>query len=482
MGMDRPGQCYIQTRVSERRQSRLWSLRTKVGVLAAIFLMIGSGGAGTVAYRQMTELTHDAGLEHARAVLDALAIPAAVAIATRDYTKLDNFVAELGHQRSKDILLLVVVDREGRLMATSGTGMVGKEITSFEPEFIDSALRSHDVWFEFGPDRYQPEWLEMAKPVEQGQRWGTLMARFSLERYSTRLGMMADSAIGLTVVAALIGWVLAILALSRMVLGPTRELADMATRIGEGQLGVRSLLGDRQDEIGELSQALNLMAAKLTVYTTGLEDAVRERTHALEKANRELEELATTDGLTGLRNFRFFRSTLEFELRRGQRHPHKLALCMIDIDHFKLFNDAHGHQAGDDVLRRVGQLLQHNLRATDVVSRYGGEEFTIILLDTSAEEAFATARKVAEIIRREPFEGEESSQPGGRLTISIGIAAFPDDAADPNTLVRCADLALYEAKRSGRDCVVRYAIDIPQHTGVTSDVSAASPPLGPEDA
>jgi diguanylate cyclase (GGDEF)-like protein len=260
-----------------------------------------------------------------------------------------------------------------------------------------------------------------------------------------------------------------------MVLGPTRELADMAKRIGEGQLGVRSLLGDRKDEIGELSQALNHMAAKLRVYTSELEAAVRERTGELESANRELEKLATTDGLTGLKNYRFFRNTLEFELRRGQRHPHKLSLCMIDIDHFKKFNDTHGHLAGDDILKRISQLMQHNLRSTDVVARYGGEEFAIILLDTAGDEAFLTAQKIAEIVRREPFEGTEHL-PLGKLTISIGVAAHPDDAADPNALIRNADLALYEAKRRGRDRVVRYSADLPQHTGVTSDVTAAEPP------
>jgi diguanylate cyclase (GGDEF)-like protein len=446
-----------------------------MGVLVAVFLTIGSASAGTVAYRQMTELTHDAGLEHARAVLDALAIPAAVAIATHDYTKLDNFVAELERARARDILLMVVVDREGRLLATSGTGMVGKEITSFDAAFTEAALRSRDVWFQFGPDPLDPAYVDVSKPIKQGQRWGTLMARFSLERFSMRLDMLAESAIALTVVAAILGWMLAIFVLSRMVLGPTRELAEMATRIGEGQLGARSLLGDRHDEIGELSQALNVMASKLRVYTSELESAVRERTSELESANRELEKLATTDGLTGLKNFRFFRATLDFELRRGQRRPHELSLCMVDIDHFKQFNDAFGHPAGDEVLKRVASLLQDNLRSTDVVARYGGEEFAIILLDTAGDDAFVTAQKLAEVVRREPFEGAEQ-QPGGKLTISIGVAAHPDDAGDPNSLIRHADLALYEAKRRGRDRVVRYTVDLPQHTGVTSDVTASEPP------
>src|SRR5687767_11607011 len=122
------GAMLYRVQVRERARKGI-SLRTKIGVLVAVFLMIGSASAGTVAYRQMTELTHEAGLEHARAVLDALAIPAAVAIATHDYTKLDNFIAELERARGRDILLMIVVDREGRLLATSGTGIVGRETT-----------------------------------------------------------------------------------------------------------------------------------------------------------------------------------------------------------------------------------------------------------------------------------------------------------------------------------------------------------------
>lgn len=445
-----------------------------MGILVAIFLAIGAGGAGTIAHRQMTELTHEAGLEHARAVLDALSVPAAVAIATNDYTKLDNFVAELRRQRASDILLLVVVDHEGRLLATSGTGMVGKEIDAFEPGFTERALTAADVHFQFGPDPYAPAYLDLAKPISQGPRWGTLMARFSLARFSLRLEKLASSSIALTIVAALLGWALAIFVLSRMVLGPTRELAEMAQRIGGGDLGVRSHHGSRHDEIGDLSKSLNSMAARLSVYTNELEDAVRARTAELEQANVELKRLATTDGLTGLRNHRFFKNTLDFEVKRGRRHPHKLALCMMDIDHFKQFNDTHGHQAGDEVLRKVGKILQDNLRSTDVVARYGGEEFAIILLDTSAEEAFTTANKVVDLVRRAEFEGQEL-QPVGRLTISAGIAGFPDDADEAAPLIRCADLALYEAKRRGRDCVVRYTVEIPQHTGNTSDVTAAAP-------
>jgi diguanylate cyclase (GGDEF)-like protein len=455
--------------VERSRFRRGLALRTKMGIVVAIFLAIGAGTAGTIAYRQMTELTHETALEHGRAILDACAIPAVVAIATHDYTRLDNYVAELQRSRDADVLLLVVVDHDGKLMATSDVGMVGNESDAFSVEFTARALAASDVWFAFGPG-----YLDISKPLIQGQRWGTLMARISTTRLIARLDSLEESSVLVTFLAAIAGWIVAIFGLSRMVLAPTRDLAAMAHRIGDGELDIRSHYGDRHDEIGELSQSLNIMAAKLSVYTTRLEDAVRARTNELEAANRELQRLATTDGLTGVRNHRFFQTTLDFEIRRGQRHPHKIAMCMIDIDHFKIYNDTHGHPAGDDVLRKVASLLEKNLRSTDVLARYGGEEFAVILLDTTASEAFTTGNKLADVIRREPFEGQEL-QPGGKLTISVGVAAFPDDATDARDLVRCADLALYEAKRRGRDSVVRYAIDIPQHTGKTSDITAAAP-------
>jgi diguanylate cyclase (GGDEF)-like protein len=222
------------------------------------------------------------------------------------------------------------------------------------------------------------------------------------------------------------------------------------------------------------------MADRLKVYTTGLEIAVRERTRELEEANEELARLATTDGLTGLRNHRYFRSTLEFELKRGARRPHLLALCMIDIDHFKKYNDTYGHPAGDEVLKHVGRILSESLRSTDVVARYGGEEFAVILLDTSPEEGFRTAQKIVTLFREEKFDGE-SALPNGKLTVSAGIASFPDDADSAGGLIRCADLALYEAKRRGRNDAVRYSVEIPQHTGQTADAQAATPLRSKDD-
>ncbi|MCB9651302.1 MAG: diguanylate cyclase [Deltaproteobacteria bacterium] len=429
-------------------------LRVEVGVLVAVISVVASAGAGILAYRQMAELTDQAGIIHATAVLDALSAPAAVAIAAHDFPKLDNFVAELVAQRSTDVLFMEVVDPDGRVLATSQTGMVGVQEGRFEEGFMTHALDAQGTYFAFGPDREAPRYLDVAKPVILGQRWGTLVARFSLEPFSDRLVMLKRTVIALAALSALLGWVVTIVLLERVVVRPVRKLASMARRLGEGELDIRTAY-QRRDEIGELGMSLNTMARRLERYTTGLEGAVRERTADLEAANQELKRLATTDGLTGLRNHRFFQDTLEFELKRASRHPHPLTLCMLDVDHFKTLNDTHGHPVGDEALRTLARALERRLRATDIVARYGGEEFAIVLLDTDAAGGLAFAETLAEVVRETDFPGAET-QPLGRLSVSIGVATFPSDAADRAQLIRRADAALYEAKRQGRDRVVRW--------------------------
>jgi diguanylate cyclase (GGDEF)-like protein len=126
---------------------------------------------------------------------------------------------------------------------------------------------------------------------------------------------------------------------------------------------------------------------------------------------------------------------------------------MIDVDHFKAYNDTHGHPAGDKVLKRIADIMKEALRTTDVVARYGGEEFAILLVDTPLSYAARVADKVRTAIRSETFEGANRSQPSGRMTISIGMAGWPIHGKSPVALVEAADKALYDAKHAGRDQV-----------------------------
>ncbi len=238
----------------------------------------------------------------------------------------------------------------------------------------------------------------------------------------------------------------------------------MAVMMGVAGYFLATRLGSRGVHLAGMGE--------VSSYTRGLEAAVNERTAELEAANKELQRLATTDGLTGLLNHRAFQEVLAFELLRAQRHPRSLVLCMLDIDHFKTFNDGLGHPAGDEVLRSVAKLLEERLRAIDIVARYGGEEFAIILLDSSAEDGLRTANKIRDVFRDRPFPGEEN-QPSGKLTVSVGVAAYPEHAQTQPELIEMADIALYEAKRRGRDQAVCYQPGIPPRTR-TGDLDGRS--------
>jgi diguanylate cyclase (GGDEF)-like protein len=187
-----------------------------------------------------------------------------------------------------------------------------------------------------------------------------------------------------------------------------------------------------------------------------LEAKVHERTHELAEANSRLAQLAVTDGLTGLYNHRHFHERLQLETERSGRNGLPLSLLMIDVDHFKHYNDQHGHPAGDEVLRQLARLLADGRRANDVVARYGGEEFSIILVETNKFTAAKLAERLRERVATHPFPAS-SAQPGGSMSMSVGVATFPDDAVDAVSLVRAADDSLYAAKRAGRNRVVMAA-------------------------
>jgi diguanylate cyclase (GGDEF)-like protein len=202
----------------------------------------------------------------------------------------------------------------------------------------------------------------------------------------------------------------------------------------------------------QLLEDLQHKNLELAMLNQSLEAKVGERTAALERLNQRLEKLAITDGLTGLHNHRFFHERLALEVERCQRSGRDVSLVMIDVDHFKLYNDNHGHPAGDEVLRSMGTLLAAGRRANDIVARYGGEEFGLLLVDTPKGQAAEVAERLRQRIAGYAFANREL-QPGGRLTISAGVAAFGDDADSAAALLEAADAALYAAKRAGRNRV-----------------------------
>lgn len=164
-------------------------------------------------------------------------------------------------------------------------------------------------------------------------------------------------------------------------------------------------------------------------------------------------ELAYVDSLTRILNRRYFDQRFLKEIGRAQRYEREMSLLMIDIDHFKKYNDYLGHIAGDNALRQVAVMLEKKLRKADVVCRYGGEEFVVILPEIGAEAAGKVAEKLRKAVLLFDFPGEDKL-PSGKLTISIGVAAFPQNGKNAADVLLHADQALYQAKESGRNQVI----------------------------
>jgi len=202
---------------------------------------------------------------------------------------------------------------------------------------------------------------------------------------------------------------------------------------------------------------LVLLAFVSTVVVTGLVlGAVStERGRAIEELARALsglQEQAITDPLTGLYNRRYLWEFLRREWARVKRKESSLAIIMIDLDHFKRVNDTRGHEAGDFLLAAVSRLLKAQVRSSDIVCRYGGEEFALVLPDASLESALIRAERIRAAIKSLALA--HGNVPLGAITASLGVALFPDHADDPDSLLRAADEALYEAKGAGRDRTV----------------------------
>jgi diguanylate cyclase (GGDEF)-like protein len=248
----------------------------------------------------------------------------------------------------------------------------------------------------------------------------------------------------------------------RFVAKPFRPLELLG--IVRGAVRERSLQEENERillELKEKNQLLEKALGEVQDHERKLAEEVKLRTAELRNAVAALEELALRDGLTGLYNHRFFQEALDAELARSSRHSHRAALVFLDVDHFKNYNDLHGHPKGDELLIQLAKILTNTGsdpeirirgRVSDIAARYGGEEFVLILPESDKAGGMIRAERLRAQVADFPFEGA-TGQPGGRVTVSIGVAAFPEDAITKQALIEAADQALLLAKREGRNRV-----------------------------
>ena len=223
---------------------------------------------------------------------------------------------------------------------------------------------------------------------------------------------------------------------------PLERLTTGAAEVANGDLDVD--LPAAKGEVGDLTAVFNHMVERLRLGRQEL-DAMNER---LLNQNEELARLSTVDALTGLHNRRFLTQRLSDELLRSYREKCSFTVLMADVDEFKKYNDAFGHPAGDEVLKKVATILLGSTRAVDCTARYGGEEFAVLLADTVGEGALQVAERIRARVAAEEF-------PGRKITISIGMAEFPVHGHTADAVISRADEALYAAKRGGRNRIER---------------------------
>lgn len=250
--------------------------------------------------------------------------------------------------------------------------------------------------------------------------------------------------IGLT--AALLASALAWMA-ARRLSEDLYALADAASAVEADQPGSDIPAMHSNREVRQLSQALGRMTHRLLAAREAMEEKVRLRTLELEAANRALDLQARTDALTGLLNRRGFETQMAFALALARRSTRPLSLIAVDVDHFKRVNDTYGHEAGDEVLRRLARTLEMRLRGSDVIARLGGEEFVALLPDTDLEGAQAIAQALVTAI------AQQQDPVVGIITVSAGVASMRGAQDSGSALLRRGDMALYEAKGQGRNRV-----------------------------
>jgi diguanylate cyclase (GGDEF)-like protein len=442
-----------------------WGVRARLSAFVIAAVLLFSGATGQFLVEVQRRAMFEEARQRAAALRETLSVPCAMAMSTDDLERLDAYLEELS---------------EGRVTALSGHGTlelskgapVSRARGSAASEFMDQASASDSpLWVRDQTDTGSTL-LTVSMPSISGLRWGTLVASFDLSRMDRRLKAIKQMILlGTAIFALAMMWMLYVV-IASVILRPIRSLSETTSKILAGDLGARAEL-NTGDEFGQLARTFNAMAGELQQYTTNLERRVVDRTAEVEAKNdlleimntrlndavEELDRLARTDPLTGLFNRRAFSERLDFELRRSARTEYPIGFVLIDIDNFKAINDKHGHPTGDSVLKRVADVLVENLRTTDIICRFGGEEFAVLLLDTGRQDSIAVASKLRESIASEAFTNEDGIVLK-RLTISLGVALCPEDAQDAATLLSRTDRALYRAKADGRDQVVVWSAEL----------------------
>ncbi|HYX83259.1 MAG TPA: diguanylate cyclase [Gemmatimonadales bacterium] len=341
---------------------------------------------------------------------------------------------------------IYIMTRTGRLIVNSkGTA---RELTGkgYSPEMVDWLLAREGRAIQFGS--FTGDRVVGSVRVVPTLDW-VVVSEIPASEAFRQVARLRNVSLGVVLLLLAVLGALAYL-LSLLIVRPLNRLTQAAGEVAKGDLEV-GLPVTTGGEVGYLTEVFNNMVARLR------------------ESRAELERLSVTDALTGLFNRLRMMEVLQNEVRRSRRLRHQFSVVMADVDLFKKYNDAHGHPAGDVVLKRVAAVMREASRDVDFIARYGGEEFLIMMPETDLDGATQYADRIRQELANEQM-------PAGQITLSLGVSAYPMHGESADQLIAEADAALYLAKRGGRNRVIAAAR--PNATVAGQSASGESSPSG----
>lgn len=379
-----------------------------------------------------------------------------VVIAAIDLKWMSQLLSNRGERSGVSVIL---VDGNGTILATppDSTNLIGHQVK--DTSLLEAVtLREINLDREYGSISFESADGEK-KAVSFARVTGTRARMIVSINQSVMLGDVdrdIRTAYAQLAIVGLLTLLGAWFAGERLIIRPIRMMTDMANRFGRGEFSTRAASAALPREFIPLARAFDAMASQLA-----------EREREMAATNDRLTIIASLDLVSGLANRRAFQSRLEFEWMRALQNEARLSVLMIDVDHFKLFNDTYGHPEGDACLSRVGEVLATIADSrSGFAARYGGEEFCLLLPDSNPEYATRVAEEV-----RATVEGLTIPHITGTfktVTVSVGVATVtPSDAQPQDDLIEAADAALYAAKRRGRNTVVEHGLIQPSDRAIS---------------
>jgi diguanylate cyclase (GGDEF)-like protein len=461
----REGSSHIEKVVAHRRlKDYLGSVREKIVDYQELMLVDLQGAPVATSSDQVTTVKlPEEWLQRAQAnkytvgsaywdeTLQAAVIVIAQPILNTNERLLGVLVAKLSFHTISKVLLKYAQGEIGELYLITQDGFLLVSSQSIPGNFLETKLSNNTTTKLFSQEGEPNAYLGYHNQAVVGALkrmselgWGVVAEKKRVKAYAQIVRLRNFT---LALVVGLLFFIgLAAYLLSLSLVRPLNRLTSGAGKVAAGDLEVDVPVSSRS-EVGYLTEVFNDMVARLRQGREELA-AINE---TLRQKNLELHEISIRDSLTGLYNRKHLMETLDKEVSRSLRHNHSFSFLVVDIDHFKKYNDTYGHLAGDEALRRLASVFTDSIRSSDYAARYGGEEFIIILPETGTEQGVEAAERIRKKVAEERFGGEGELI---KVTISVGVSSYPEDGEDAESVIRNADAALYEAKELGRNRVV----------------------------